>query len=82
MAGFWPVHLLFLVLVTFFVGHFTLREDPETGLAELMRSGMREAAIYALLLGSGRSSAQSTMSSATVAMLRSSSRSLVTVKSQ
>ena len=48
---FWPVHLLFLVLVTFFVGHFTLREDPETGLAELMRSGMREAAIYALLLG-------------------------------
>ncbi len=46
-----PVHLLFIVLIAYACGHFTLKEDPETGLAELIRSGIREGAIYALLIG-------------------------------
>ncbi len=46
-----PLHLLFLVLLAYFAGHFTLREDPDTGVAELIRTGMREGAIYAVLIG-------------------------------
>lgn len=45
-----PAHLLFLVLVAYFNGFFTLREDKETGFAELLRSGLRETTLYALMI--------------------------------
>lgn len=46
-----PVHLFILVLVTFSSGFLLLREDPSRGMGELMRVGVRDAIIYALLIG-------------------------------
>ena len=45
------VHLLFIVLATWFSGHFLLRRDPSRGFGELMRTGFQSAMLYAFLLG-------------------------------
>jgi hypothetical protein len=45
-----PVHLLLLVVITFLTGFFLLRSDPSRGMADLIRNGMRDTAIYALMI--------------------------------
>lgn len=45
-----PVHLGVLVLIAFASGYFTLKQDPDTGFAELLRAGLREIAIYAVII--------------------------------
>ncbi|MBS1581195.1 MAG: hypothetical protein JST66_03245 [Bacteroidetes bacterium] len=45
-----PVHLFLLVLVTFLTGFFLLKADPSRGMADLIRNGMRDAALYALMI--------------------------------
>jgi len=44
------VHLLFLVLATWFSGYFLLGRDPSRGFGELLRAGFQSAMVYALLL--------------------------------
>ncbi len=46
------VHLLMIVLATWFSGHFLLRRDPSRGFGELMRAGFQSAMLYAFLLAS------------------------------
>ncbi|MBS1547243.1 MAG: DUF4199 family protein [Bacteroidetes bacterium] len=43
-------HLLFIVVATWFSGHFLLRRDPSRGFGELMRAGFQSAMLYAALL--------------------------------
>jgi hypothetical protein len=45
-----PMHLGALVIISYACGYFTLREDPETGFAELLRAGLRDIAIYAVII--------------------------------
>lgn len=45
-----PMHLGILVIIGYACGYFTLKEDPETGFAELLRTGLREIAIYAVII--------------------------------
>lgn len=45
-----PLHLLFIVLATFFSGHLLLNNDPSRGFGELMRAGFQSVFVYALLV--------------------------------
>lgn len=45
-----PVHLLAVVLVAFLSGHFLLRKDASRGMPDLIRNGMRDTALYAVLI--------------------------------
>lgn len=45
------VHLLFLVLATWFSCHFLLVRDPSRGFGELMRAGFQSGLAYSILLG-------------------------------
>jgi hypothetical protein len=49
--GFALVHLLFIVLATWFSGFLLMRRDPSRGFGELLRAGFQSALVYALLLG-------------------------------
>lgn len=49
--GFALVHLLMIVLATWFSGYFLLQRDPSRGFGELMRAGFQSAMLYAALLG-------------------------------
>jgi hypothetical protein len=45
-----PVHLLAMVLIAYLSGFLLLRKDPSRGMAELIRAGLRDTAVYALLI--------------------------------
>jgi hypothetical protein len=45
-----PFHLGALVIIAYACGYFTLKEDPETGFAELFRAGLRDIAVYAVII--------------------------------
>lgn len=50
-TDFMIVHFLALVTVVFFTGQRMLADEPRTGFPGLVRSGFRNAAVYALLTG-------------------------------
>ncbi|HMN06750.1 MAG TPA: DUF4199 domain-containing protein [Flavobacteriales bacterium] len=45
-----PVHLLFIVLATFFSGHLLLNHDPSRGFGELARAAFQTMFLYAFLI--------------------------------
>lgn len=45
-----PLHLLFIVLIAFFSGHYLLRKDPSRGFGELLRAGFQSEFLYAVLV--------------------------------
>lgn len=45
-----PVHLLAVVLIAYLSGFFLLRADASNGMAALIRNGLRDTALYALLI--------------------------------
>lgn len=45
-----PLHLLFIVLATFFSGHLLLNRDPSRGFGELVRAGFQAVFAYAFLI--------------------------------
>ncbi|HEY0978313.1 MAG TPA: hypothetical protein VGE21_12650 [Flavobacteriales bacterium] len=48
---FWPVHLFFLVLIAYLSGYRQLRLDRTSGMGALMRDGIRDTVLYAVLIG-------------------------------
>lgn len=46
-----PVHLLFIVVIGFFSGHFLLNRDPSRQFGELLRAGFQAGLLYAMLIG-------------------------------
>lgn len=47
---FWPVHLLSLVLIAYLSGYRQLKLDRQSGFGPLMRDGMRDTVVYAVLI--------------------------------
>ncbi|MFT3885960.1 MAG: hypothetical protein QM724_11180 [Flavobacteriales bacterium] len=45
-----PVHLLAVIAVAYLSGFLLLRHDPSRGMAELIRNGLRDTALYAVVI--------------------------------
>jgi hypothetical protein len=47
---FWPVHLLFIVLLAYLAGYRELRADRDSGFSDMIRTGLRDGILYAIAI--------------------------------